>query len=69
METLSVELVEDLRNGRATLENKLAVCSGGAQLTPVDRAEVLAVLAADPDAAVAKHAEEAALTQPIESFL
>jgi hypothetical protein len=69
VETLSVELVEDLRQGRATLENKLAVCSGGAQLTPVDRAEVLAVLAADPDAAVAKHAEEAALTQPIESFV
>ena len=69
METLSVELVEDLRNGRATRENKLAVCTGGAQLTPVDRAEVLAVLAADPDAAVAKHAEEAALTQPVESFI
>jgi hypothetical protein len=69
VETLSVELVEDLRQGRATLENKLAVCSGGAQLTPVDRAEVLAVLAADPDAAVAKHAEEAALAQPIESFI
>jgi hypothetical protein len=69
VETLSVELVEDLRNGRATRENKLAVCTGGAQLTPVDRAEVLAVLAADPDAAVAQHAEEAALTQPIESFV
>jgi hypothetical protein len=69
VETLSVELVEELRSGRATRENKLAVCTGGAQLTPVDRAEVLAVLAADPDAAVAKHAEEAALTQSIESFV
>ena len=69
METLSVELVEDLRNGRATRENKLAVCSGDAQLTPVDRAEVLAILAADPDAAVATHAEEAVLTQTIESFV
>jgi hypothetical protein len=69
VETLSVELVEDLRNGRASRENKLAVCTGGAQLTPVDRAEVLAVLAADPDAAVASHAEEAALTQPVESFV
>lgn len=69
METLSVEVVEELRSGRASRENKLAVCSGGAQLSPVDRAEVLAVLAADPDAAVAKHAEEAALTQPIESFV
>ncbi len=69
METLSVELVEELRSGRATRENKLAVCTGGAQLTPVDRAEVLAVLAADPDAAIAKHADEAAVTQPIESFV
>lgn len=69
METLSVELVEDLRNGRATRENKLAVCTGDAQLSPVDRAEVLAVLAGDPDEAVAQHAEEAALTQPIESFV
>ena len=69
METLSVELVEDLRNGRATRENKLAVCTGNAQLSAVDRAEVLAVLAADSDAAVAQHAEEAALTQPIESFV
>jgi hypothetical protein len=69
VETLSVELVEDLRNGRATRENKLAVCSGDAQLSAVDRAEVLAVLAADADPAVATHAEEAALTQPIESFV
>jgi hypothetical protein len=69
VETLSVEVVEDLRQGRATLELKLAVCTGGAQLTPVDLAEVLAVLAADSDAAVAKHAEEAAQTQPIESFV
>lgn len=69
METLSVELVEELRSGRASRENKLAVCSGGAQLAAVDRAEVLAVLAADSDSAVAQHAEEAALTQPIESFV
>ncbi|HEY2821903.1 MAG TPA: hypothetical protein VGJ06_12745 [Candidatus Acidoferrum sp.] len=69
METLSVELVEDLRNGRATRENKLAVCAGGAQLSAIDRAEVLAVLATDVDEAVAKHAEEAALTQPIQSFV
>ncbi len=69
METLSVELLEDLRNGRATRENKLAVCTGDAQLSPVDRAEVLAVLAGDPDEAVAQHAEEATLTQPIESFV
>jgi hypothetical protein len=69
VETLSVELVEELRSGRASRENKLAVCTGGAQLSAVDRAEVLAVLAADPDPAVAKHAEEAALAHPVESFI
>jgi hypothetical protein len=69
VETLSVELVEELRSGRASRENKLAVCAGGAQLSAVDRAEVLAVLAADPDPAVAKHAEEAAVAQPVESFV
>ncbi|MBV8515333.1 MAG: hypothetical protein JO260_08540, partial [Acidobacteria bacterium] len=69
METLSVELVEELRSGRATREKKLAVCTGDAQLSSVDRAEALAVLAADPDAAVAKQAEESALAQPIESFV
>jgi hypothetical protein len=69
VETLSVELVEELRSGRATRENKLAVCAGNAQLSSADRAEVLAVLAADSDPAVAQHAEQAALTQPIESFI
>jgi hypothetical protein len=69
VETLSVELVEDLRNGRATRENKLAVCAGGAQLSAIYRAEVFAVLATHVDEAVAKHAEEAALTQPIQSFV
>ncbi len=49
METLSPEVIEDLRHGRATRERKLAVCTTGAHLPPVDRAEILAVLAHDPD--------------------
>ena len=49
METLSPEVVEDLRHGRATRERKLAVCTSGAHLEPADRAEILAVLAGDPD--------------------
>jgi hypothetical protein len=57
---LSVELVDDLRNGRATRERKIAVCTGGAHLDPVDRAEILAVLTADPDALI---------SQPVESFV
>ncbi len=69
METLSPELLEDLRHGRATRERKMAVCTGGAHLAPVDRAEVLAVLAADPDEMVSNRAQDALLSQPLESFV
>ncbi len=56
METLSPEIIEDLRHGRATRERKLAVCAGGAHLEPADRAEVLAVLASDSDEMIAVRA-------------
>ena len=69
METLSVELVDDLRNGRATRERKVAVCTSSAHLDPIDRAEILAVLAADPDEAISQRAEEALISQPVESFV
>ena len=69
METLSPEIVEDLRHGRATRERKMAVCTGGAHLTPVDRAEVLTVIAADPDEMVAERAQDALLSQPLESVV
>lgn len=69
METLSPEIVEELRGGRAQRERKIAVCSGGAHLTPADRAEVLAVLAGDVDEVVSQRAQEAILSQPIESFI
>ena len=69
METLSPEIVEDLRHGRATRERKMAVCTGGAHLAPVDRAEVLTVIAADPDEMVANRAQDALLSQPLESFV
>src|SRR6267143_5909638 len=69
METLGPELVEALRHGRATLERKLAVCSGGAHLSAADRAEVLAVLAHDADEMVATRAQEALLSIPPEAFL
>ena len=69
METLSPEVVEDLRHGRATRERKLAVCTGGAHLEPTDRAEILAVLAGDPDEMIATRASEAILSIPAESFV
>jgi hypothetical protein len=69
VETLSPEIVEDLRHGRATRERKLAVCTGGAHLAPVDRAEILAVLAADPDEMVAERAKDAILSVSPETFV
>jgi len=69
VEPLSPEVIEDLRAGRATRERKIAVCAGGAHLAPPDRAEILAVLAGDADEMVAERAQEAILSQPVESFV
>jgi hypothetical protein len=69
VEALSPEVLEDLRHGRATRERKMAVCTGGAHLTPADRAEILTVLAGDADEMVASRAQDAILSQPIESFV
>ena len=69
METLSPEVLEDLRHGRATRERKIAVCTGGAHLESADRAEVLTVLARDQDEMVAERAQAALLSQPVESFI
>lgn len=69
METLSPEVVEDLRHGRATRERKLAVCTGGAHLTPADRAEILTVLTSDPDEMIATRSSEAILSMTPESFV
>jgi hypothetical protein len=69
VEILSPEVVEELRHGRAPRERKLAVCSSGSHLTSADRAEILAVLAADPDELISSRAQEALITLPLESFL
>lgn len=69
MEALSPEIIEDLRHGRATRERKLAVCSGGAHLSPADRAEVLVALANDSDEMVSSRAQEALLSQSPDSFV
>jgi hypothetical protein len=69
VETLSPEIVEDLRHGRATRERKIAVCTAGAHLAPAERAEILAVLLDDTDEMVAQRAEEALMSQPVESFV
>ena len=69
MEALSPEVIEDLRLGRAPRERKIAVCAGGAHLSPPDRAEILTVLASDADEVVAQRAQEAILSQPIEAIV
>jgi hypothetical protein len=60
---------EDLRHDRATRERKIAVCTGGAHLDPADRAEILAVLSNDLDEMVSSRAQEALLSQPVQSFV
>lgn len=50
-------------------EEKLAVCSGSMPLTPEDRVEILAILTTDEDAAIAERAQNALLSQPLDSFL
>jgi hypothetical protein len=69
VESLSPEVIDDLKHSRATRERKLAVCSGGAHLSAADRAEVLAVLAHDPDEMVATRAQEALLSISPEAFV
>jgi hypothetical protein len=62
VESLSPEVVDQLRHSRATRERKIAVCATGAHMDPLDRAEVLTVLAHDPDEVVATRAQEALLS-------
>ncbi len=69
MEHLSPEVVNDLRHDRAPRERKLAVCSTGAHMDPVDRVEVLAVLSNDPDEMISTRAQEALLSIPIDVFV
>jgi hypothetical protein len=69
VETLSPEVIEDLRHGRAPRERKLAVCSTGAHLDPIDRLEILAVLTHDQDEMVATRAQEALFSDAPEMFV
>jgi hypothetical protein len=69
VETLSAEVLEELRQGRSSRENKLAVCTGGVQIAAPDLAEVLSVLALDPDELVASRARDSILSLPIQHFV
>ena len=49
---ISAEIREEIRAGRATRERKLAIVGGGGGMEPWMRAELLVLLARDPDAMV-----------------
>jgi len=69
VESLSTEVLDALRGGRASRENKLAVCTGGVKLPAPDLAEILTVLALDPDPLVSTRAQESILSLPIQNFV
>jgi hypothetical protein len=70
VETLSPEVLEDLRHGRAPRERKIAICSsGGAHILPIDRVEILAVLSHDQDEMISNRAGEALLAVAPEIFV
>ena len=69
METLSPEVLEELRHGRAPRERKIAVCTAGAHLSAVDRAEILCVLSDDPDEVISTRAQDAMLSIAPEVFV
>jgi len=69
VETLSPEVLEELRHGRAPRERKIAVCTAGAHLSAVDRAEILCVLSDDPDEVISTRAQDAMLSIAPEVFV
>ena len=69
METLSPEILDELRHARAPRERKIAVCSSGAHIPPVDRVEILTVLAHDPDEMISNRAQEALLSITPDVFI
>jgi hypothetical protein len=69
VDQLTPEVLSEMRDGRASREEKLAVCTGGVKLPPPDLAEILTVLAVDPDELVSTRAQESILALPIEHFV
>ena len=69
MDLLSTEVLQEMRRGNATREEKLAVCTGGVKLPAPDLAEILSVLALDSDELISTRAQESILALPIENFV
>jgi len=47
----------------------MAVCTGSARLVPAERAEVLAILSEDSDEVIRERADNALISQPLDSFV
>ena len=60
---------QEFRSGRATLERKLAACSGSLPMAPPDRAEVLAMLISDSDQRISEKSQNALLSVPHAAFI
>lgn len=58
-----------IRSGQARPEQKAALLTGGASLSPEDRVELLTVLAMDPDSELSGRAGTILMNLPAESFL
>jgi hypothetical protein len=69
VESLTPEVLDDLRHDRAPRERKIAVCATGAHIPPVDRVEILAVLTHDHDEMISARAQEALLSCAPEFFV
>lgn len=66
-ETL-VDVRQEFRTGHVTVEKKMAAATGTISLEPPDRAEILAILAADSDQRVSEKAQNALLTVHSSAF-
>ncbi len=62
-------MLEEIRSGHATLERKLAICSKADELDPVDRIDILCILAADANPSVRQNAAAVLQTQQLDFVL
>lgn len=65
----TVELRQEFLSGHATLEKKMAVSGGTISLDPADRAELLCILAADPDERIVERAKNVLLSVHSSAFV
>ena len=62
-------MLEEIRSGQATRDEKLAICGEEISVEPEDRIELLSVLAADPDETIRQAAARSLQAQPLPTIL